>query len=80
MVHADVLAVERQFGKFQLHLNQTLLNVDNFLSEIMISKIGVKINFRIKAKNHSADPEKEFLTKSISNRLAAQRPWRQRGG
>ena len=67
MVYADILAVERQFGKIQLHLNQTLLYVDesksafknemalmsrNFLSEIMISKIVVKINFRIKAKNH----------------------------
>ena len=28
MVYADVLAVERQFGKIELHLNQTLLYVD----------------------------------------------------
>ena len=28
--------------------------------------MGVKINFRIITKNHAADPENGFLTKSIS--------------
>ena len=32
----------------------------------MISKIGVKTNLRIITKNHAADPEIGFLTKSIS--------------
>ena len=32
----------------------------------MISKIGVKMNLRIITKNHAADPEISFLTKSIS--------------
>ena len=31
--------------------------------------MGVKMNLRIKRKNHEADPEKEFLTKSISKPL-----------
>ena len=30
------------------------------------SKMDIKINLRIITKNHAADPEKEFLTKSIS--------------
>ena len=29
-------------------------------------KIAVKMNLRIITKNHAADPEKRFLTKSIS--------------
>ena len=32
----------------------------------MISKMGVKMNLRIITKNHKADPEIGFLTKSIS--------------
>ena len=28
--------------------------------------MSVKMNFRIKTKNHAADPENGFLTKSIS--------------
>ena len=32
----------------------------------LISKVNVKMNLRIKNKNHVADREKEFLTKSIS--------------
>ena len=31
-----------------------------------MSKMGVKMNFRIIMKNHAADPEKGFLKKSIS--------------
>ena len=31
----------------------------------MILKMGVKRNLRILKKNHAADPEIEFLTKSI---------------
>ena len=38
----------------------------NFFSSILISKMGVKMNLRIKRKNHAADPEIGFLTKSIS--------------
>ena len=35
------------------------------LFEILIRKMGVKMNFRIKNKNHRADPEIGYLTKSI---------------
>ena len=31
-----------------------------------MSKIGVKMNLRVKTKNHTADPGIGFLTKSIS--------------
>ena len=41
-------------------------DIINFFSDILISKNGVKMNFRIILKNHAADPEKGFLTKSIS--------------
>ena len=41
--------------------------------------MGVKINLRIITKNHADDPEIGFLTKSISIRMAAQRPCRQPG-
>ena len=37
-----------------------------FLTWTLISKMAVKINLRIITKNHAADPEKGFLTKSIS--------------
>ena len=33
---------------------------------MFISKMSVKMNFRIITKNHAADPEIKFLTKSIS--------------
>ena len=32
----------------------------------MISKIALKMNLKIRTKNHAADPEIGFLTKSIS--------------
>ena len=38
----------------------------NFYSSILISKIGVKMNFGVITKNHTADPEIGFRTKSIS--------------
>ena len=38
----------------------------NLFAWILISKIGVKINLKIITKNHAADPEIGFLTKSIS--------------
>ena len=34
-------------------------------SLILISRISVKMNLRIITKNHTADPEKGFLMKSI---------------
>ena len=37
----------------------------NFFSEIFISKMVLKINFRIITKNFSAQAEIRFLTKSI---------------
>ena len=40
--------------------------VKEFFSLILISKIGVKMNLRVIKKNYAADPEKGFLTKSIS--------------
>ena len=48
-------------------------------SGILISKIGVKMNLRIITKNHAADPEIGFLTKSTQSRIPAHRPCRQRG-
>ena len=33
---------------------------------MLISKMGLKMNSRIITKNHAADPENGFLTKSIS--------------
>ena len=42
-------------------------------------KMGVKMNLRIITKNHAADPEIGFLTKSISKPMVTQRPCRQRG-
>ena len=36
------------------------------LSRNFISKMGVKMVFRILTKNHAADPEEDFLKKSIS--------------
>ena len=38
----------------------------DFENEILISKMSVKMNFRIITKNHEVDPEIGFLTKSIS--------------
>ena len=40
--------------------------VGGALSGWSIVKMSVKMNLRIKTKNHIADPEKEILTKSIS--------------
>ena len=37
----------------------------NFFSKILILKMNVKMIFRSKTKNHTADPEIGFLTKSI---------------
>ena len=40
----------------------------NFFARTLISKMAVKMNLRLNliTKNHAADPEIEFLTKSIS--------------
>ena len=40
--------------------------IKEFSSWILISKMGAKMNLRIIMKNHTADSEKAFLTKSIS--------------
>ena len=37
----------------------------NFFASIFILKMVVKMNLRILTKNHAADPEIGFLTKSI---------------
>ena len=42
------------------------LGVKEFFSRIFIPEMDVKMNLRIITKNHAADPEKGFLTKSIS--------------
>ena len=34
-------------------------------SGILVSKMSVKMNLKFKPKNHAADPEIQFLTKSI---------------
>ena len=38
---------------------------DNIFPEILISKMGVKMNLTIKTKKYVADPEIEFITKSV---------------
>ena len=38
---------------------------EKFFSEILISKMSVKMNLRTLTKNFAADQEKEFPTKSI---------------
>ena len=43
-----------------------LFGVKEFFSSILISKMGLMINLRIITKNHAADPEIGFLTKSVS--------------
>ena len=42
-----------------------LFRCQEFFSEISVIKIGVEINLRIITKNHAADLEKGFFTKSI---------------
>ena len=46
--------------------NEIISVSGNFISRILISKISVKRNLRIISKNHAADPEIGFPTKSIS--------------
>ena len=41
------------------------LGCAEFFSEILISKIGLKMNFRLITKSRAADPEIEILTRSI---------------
>ena len=43
-----------------------MFSVKEFSFIISISKMDVKINLRITTKNHTADPQKGFLTKLIS--------------
>ena len=47
-------------------LKWNFFGVKEFFSWILIRKIAVKINLRIIMKNHAADPEIGFFTKSIS--------------
>ena len=58
--------------------------VKNFFSKILILKMDVKMNLTIITKNHAADPEIRFLTKSISKpygRATAMPPaWRLNSG
>ena len=42
-----------------------LFRCQEFFPEISVIKIGVEINLRIITKNHGADLEKGFFTKSI---------------
>ena len=37
----------------------------NFFPRLLISKMGVKMNLRIRTKYHATDPEKRLLRKSI---------------
>ena len=50
-----------------------------FFSEILISKLVVKMNLRIITKNYAADPEIGFVTKSILKPNGRTWPCRQRG-
>ena len=53
--------------------------VKNFFSEILISKMVVKMNLRIITKNYAVDPEIEFVTKSNLRPNGRTGPCRQRG-
>ena len=46
--------------------NEIFLVPRNFFTWFLISKMTVKMNLRITTKNHAADPEIGFLSKSIS--------------
>ena len=58
------------WDSFKVYENQTskmkFFEDKDFFSWISISKMSVKMNLRIITKNHAADPEIGFLTKSIS--------------
>ena len=51
----------------------------NFFLKILIAKMSEEMNLRIITKNHAADPEIGFLTKSILKPYGIPRPRRQRG-
>ena len=53
--------------------NWNFLVSRNFFAWILILKMSVKMNLRIIMKNHEADPEIGFLTKSISTPYGRQR-------
>ena len=47
---------------------------EGIFSRILISKLDVKMNLSIITKNHAADPEIGFRTKSILKTYAAAMP------
>ena len=51
--------------EFSAFANEIILVSRKFFSEILISKMDVKMNLRIITKNRAADPEIVFLIKSI---------------
>ena len=55
-----IFSKRKNFTRLQICFGQGIF------SSILISKMGVKMNLRIITKNHAVDPEKGFLTKSIS--------------
>ena len=55
-----MLVYENQTSKIKFLVSRS------FFAEILISKMGVKMNLRIITKNHAADPKIGFLIKSIS--------------
>ena len=55
---------------------KVILAAKNFILEILISKMGIKMNLRIITKNYAADPEKGFLVKSIFRPFGHSSPFR----
>ena len=49
-----------------IFLYQEISDAKKFFPRILILKMVLKINFKIITKNHAADPEVGFLTKTIS--------------
>ena len=48
-----------------LKLQKIFIGTQRLFSEILISKMVVKMNFRMISKKYTADPEIRLLTKSI---------------
>ena len=71
-----VLQVYLDLWKIRGFENKIILESKNFILEILISKMGIKMNLRIIRKNYAADPEKGFLVKSILRPFELSSPFR----
>ena len=58
--------------------NEIIFVSKKIFLRILIVKMSEEMNFKIITKNHAADPEKGFLTKSVLKPYGITRPRRQR--